>query len=54
MTMIVVTHEMGFARQVADALVFLDGGIVVEAGTPEEVLGNPQHPRTQAFLAQVL
>ena len=54
MTMIVVTHEMGFARQVADALVFMDDGVILEAGAPEAVLGNPQHPRTQAFLAQVL
>ncbi|MCZ2403652.1 amino acid ABC transporter ATP-binding protein [Paenarthrobacter sp. Z7-10] len=54
MTMIVVTHEMGFAREVADALVFMDGGVVVESGNPREVLANPQHARTQAFLAKVL
>lgn len=54
MTMVVVTHEMGFAREVADTLVFMDGGVVVEAGDPREVLGNPQHPRTKAFLGKVL
>ncbi|TQO19335.1 amino acid ABC transporter ATP-binding protein (PAAT family) [Rhodoglobus vestalii] len=54
MTMIVVTHEMGFAREVADQLVFMDGGVVVEAGNPDEVLGNPQHQRTKAFLSKVL
>nr|WP_184942538.1 amino acid ABC transporter ATP-binding protein [Kitasatospora kifunensis] len=54
MTMIVVTHEMGFAREVGDALVFLDGGMVVESGTPREVLSNPQHDRTKAFLSKVL
>uniref|UniRef100_UPI004053E912 amino acid ABC transporter ATP-binding protein n=1 Tax=Salinibacterium sp. TMP30 TaxID=3138237 RepID=UPI004053E912 len=54
MTMIVVTHEMGFAREVADQLVFMDGGVVVESGDPDEVLGNPQHQRTKAFLSKVL
>ncbi len=54
MTMIVVTHEMGFAREVADSLVFMDGGVVVEAGDPRTVLANPQHERTQAFLSKVL
>jgi polar amino acid transport system ATP-binding protein len=54
MTMIVVTHEMGFAREVADSLVFMDGGVVVEAGNPREVLSNPQHGRTKAFLSKVL
>jgi polar amino acid transport system ATP-binding protein len=54
MTMIVVTHEMGFAREVGDALVFMDDGVVVESGHPREVLGNPQHERTQAFLSKVL
>jgi polar amino acid transport system ATP-binding protein len=54
MTMIVVTHEMGFAREVADSLVFMDGGVVVEAGDPRQVLANPQHQRTQAFLSKVL
>jgi polar amino acid transport system ATP-binding protein len=53
MTMLVVTHEMGFAREVADELVFMDGGVVVERGTPEEVLKNPQQERTRKFLAAV-
>ncbi len=54
MTMIVVTHEMGFAREVGDHLVFMDEGVVVEAGVPRAVLSNPQHERTQAFLSKVL
>jgi polar amino acid transport system ATP-binding protein len=54
MTMIVVTHEMGFAREVGDALVFMDGGVVVEAGHPKDVLTNPRHERTKAFLSKVL
>ena len=54
MTMVVVTHEMGFAREVADELVFMDGGVVVEHGEPREVLANPQHDRTKAFLSKVL
>jgi polar amino acid transport system ATP-binding protein len=54
MTMIVVTHEMGFAREVGDALVFMDGGVVVEAGHPRDVITNPQHERTKAFLSKVL
>lgn len=54
MTMIVVTHEMGFAREVADKLVFMDGGVVVEEGDPTEVLTNPQRERTKAFLSKVL
>ncbi|WP_328750440.1 amino acid ABC transporter ATP-binding protein [Streptomyces sp. NBC_00285] len=54
MTMVVVTHEMGFAREVGDSLVFMDGGVVVESGDPREVLANPQHERTQAFLSKVL
>ncbi|MFE3035243.1 amino acid ABC transporter ATP-binding protein [Streptomyces canus] len=54
MTMVVVTHEMGFAREVGDSLVFMDGGVVVESGDPREVLTNPQHERTQAFLSKVL
>ena len=54
MTMIVVTHEMGFAREVADSLVFMDGGVVVESGEPREVLTNPQHERTRSFLSKVL
>jgi polar amino acid transport system ATP-binding protein len=54
MTMIVVTHEMGFAREVGDSLVFMDGGVIVESGPPREVLGAPQHERTRAFLSKVL
>src|SRR4051794_16500887 len=54
MTMVVVTHEMGFAREVGDQLVFMDGGVVVEAGNPRDVLANPQHDRTKAFLSKVL
>jgi polar amino acid transport system ATP-binding protein len=54
MTMVVVTHEMGFAREVADQLVFMDGGVVVEAGDPRAVLANPRHERTKAFLSKVL
>ena len=54
MTMVVVTHEMGFAREVADKLVFMDGGVIVEAGDPREVLANPQHERTKLFLSKVL
>jgi polar amino acid transport system ATP-binding protein len=54
MTMVVVTHEMGFAREAGDTLVFMDGGVVVEAGDPREVLTNPQHTRTKAFLSKVL
>ena len=54
MTMMVVTHEMGFAREVGDKLVFMDGGVIVEEGDPREVLSNPQHTRTQQFLSKVL
>ena len=54
MTMVVVTHEMGFAREVGDSLVFMDGGVIVEAGTPRDVLSNPHHERTKAFLSKVL
>jgi polar amino acid transport system ATP-binding protein len=54
MTMMVVTHEMGFAREVGDKLVFMDGGVILEEGDPREVLANPQHERTQQFLSKVL
>jgi polar amino acid transport system ATP-binding protein len=54
MTMVVVTHEMGFAREVGDQLIFMDGGVVVEAGDPRELLANPKHERTKAFLSKVL
>ena len=54
MTMVVVTHEMGFAREVGDQLVFMDGGVVVEAGRPMQVLTAPNHERTKLFLSKVL
>jgi polar amino acid transport system ATP-binding protein len=54
MTMIVVTHEIGFAREAADTVVFMDGGVVVESGSPAEVLGAPKHERTRSFLSKVL
>ncbi|WP_101787768.1 amino acid ABC transporter ATP-binding protein [Nonomuraea indica] len=54
MTMLVVTHEMGFAREVADRVVFMDGGVVVEDGPPAQVIGEPRHERTRAFLRRVL
>ena len=54
MTMVVVTHEMGFAHDVADRVVFVDGGVIQEQGSPEEVLDNPQNPRTRSFLSKVL
>ncbi len=54
MTMIVVTHEIGFAREVADRVVFMDAGVVVEEGTPSQVIDNPQHERTKAFITSVL
>ncbi|GAB3279226.1 amino acid ABC transporter ATP-binding protein [Sinomonas notoginsengisoli] len=54
MTMIVVTHEIGFAREVGDTLTFMDGGVVVESGNPREIIANPQHERTKAFLGKVL
>jgi glutamine transport system ATP-binding protein len=54
MTMIVVTHEMGFAREVGDRVIFMDGGYIVEENVPKELFGNPQHERTKAFLSKVL
>ena len=54
MTMVVVTHEMGFAKEVADKVIFMDGGYIVEQGTPDAVLNHPQEPRTQDFLSKVL
>ncbi len=54
MTCVIVTHEMGFAREVSDRVLFIDGGIVAEEGTPEEVFDHPSNPRTQEFLSQVL
>ena len=54
MTMVVVTHEMGFARDVADRVLFIDGGVIVEQGPPQDVIANPQHPRTRTFLTRLL
>lgn len=54
MTMLVVTHEMGFAHDVADRVIFIDGGVIVEEGTPEEVMDHPQNERTKSFLSKVL
>jgi glutamine transport system ATP-binding protein len=54
MTMVVVTHEMGFAREVGDRVIFMDGGFIVEENKPEEIFGNPQHERTKAFLGKIL
>lgn len=54
MTMVIVTHEMGFAREVADRVLFIDEGVILEQGTPEEIFGNPQNERTQTFLSMVL
>jgi len=54
MTMVVVTHEMQFAREVADKVMFMDDGVVVEEGPPSAVIANPQHERTKAFLSRVL
>ena len=52
MTMVIVTHEMGFARDVADRIVFMDGGVIVEQGPADQVIGHPREERTRAFLAQ--
>ena len=54
MTMVIVTHEMGFAREVADRILFMDGGKIAEEGTPDEIFGNPKHPRLKEFLSKVL
>ena len=54
MTMVVVTHEVGFARQVADQVVFMDEGVIVERGTPEQVIDNPREARTREFFSKVL
>ena len=54
MTSVIVTHEMGFCREVSDRVLFMDGGIIAEEGTPEEVFNRPQNPRTQEFLSKVL
>jgi polar amino acid transport system ATP-binding protein len=52
-TLLIVTHEIAFARQVADQVVFMDNGVIVEQGTPDQVIGNPQHERTRSFLQRV-
>jgi polar amino acid transport system ATP-binding protein len=52
--MVVVTHEIGFAREAGDSLIFMDGGVVVEKGEPREIIANPQQERTKAFLSKVL
>jgi len=54
MTMVIVTHEMGFAREVADRVVFIDQGVIQEQGTPEQLFSNPTNPRTKEFLSKVL
>ncbi|MFQ9510597.1 MAG: peptide ABC transporter ATP-binding protein, partial [Lachnospiraceae bacterium] len=54
MTMVVVTHEMGFAREVADRVIFMDGGVIVEEGTPKDIFENPTNDRTKNFLGKVL
>jgi len=54
MTCVIVTHEMGFAREVADRILFIDEGVIAEAGTPEEFFNHPKNPRTKEFLSQVL
>ena len=54
MTMLVVTHEMAFAREVADRVVFMDGGVIVEQGPPSQVIADPKHERTRSFLSRVL
>jgi len=54
MTMVCVTHEMGFAREVADKVIFMDKGKIIETGTPEHFFNNPEHDRTKLFLSQIL
>jgi len=54
MTMVVVTHEMGFAREVGDRVIFMDGGQIIEEGTPEQIFSNPQNSRTREFLSKIL
>lgn len=54
MTIVIVTHEMGFVKQISDRVLFMDGGNICEQGTPQQIFDNPQHPRTQAFLSKVL
>ena len=54
MTSVIVTHEMGFAKEVSDRVLFMDDGIIAESGSPEELFGHPQNPRTKEFLSKVL
>ena len=54
MTSVIVTHEMGFAREVSDRILFMDGGVIAESGKPDELMNHPQNPRTQEFLSKVL
>ena len=54
MTSVIVTHEMGFAKEVSDKVLFMDDGIIAESGSPEELFGHPQNPRTKEFLSKVL
>ena len=54
MTMMIVSHEMGFIREAADRILFLDGGLIVEEGTPDQIFSDSQHPRTQEFLSRIL
>jgi polar amino acid transport system ATP-binding protein len=54
MTMVIVSHEMGFAKRVADRVIFMDGGVIAEQGPPEQIFGAPQNPRTKEFLSKVL
>ena len=54
MTSVIVTHEMGFAREISDRVIFMDDGIIAEQGSPNEIFGNPRNPRTKEFLSKVL
>ena len=54
MTSVIVTHEMGFAREISDRVIFMDDGVIAEQGSPNEIFGNPQNPRTKEFLSKVL
>ena len=54
MSTVIVTHEMGFAREIADRVIFMDNGVIAEEGTPEEIFGNPKHPRLKDFLSKIL
>ena len=54
MTIVIVTHEMGFAKEISDRVLFMDGGVIAEQGSPQDIFGNPQNPRTKEFLSKVL